>query len=381
MPCWGSWAPLRELQRALIFLPPWGLSVHAGVLQCVPARLLTSSGAVCRRASEDLFDPAALGGQQIFGKASLAVNGELIVEEPVLPDPGEEPADAVAQGMAMGLEAIKKTQSLVGAIAGVGSRDPPRTESARTRFVQAYEEKVWTPVKQYRTDMDVLLNKRQQRNSMRLDYDAAYRTAAGYAKKPPRDITKKQKADAQLETTGVLFNMVNQEVTSRMKFYVDGRVKFWSTILKAVLECEILAGMGSNKAIVPCIKDLAAWIESGVPTPDLGPSIASASTEALGLPPATTPTFPDAATAAPAAAAPVFGAPPAPAPAPIMAPGSATVPDAAAPVFGGAPPAPVPAPAPAFGAPAAQPAAQPAATAAADPWDTILSSEGGGSAI
>ena len=38
-----------------------------------------------------------------------------------------------------------------GAIAGAGSRDPPRTESARTRFVQAYEEKVWKPVKQYTT--------------------------------------------------------------------------------------------------------------------------------------------------------------------------------------------------------------------------------------
>ena len=265
---------------------------------------------------------------------------------------------------------------MVGALAGTGHRDPPRTESARTQFVRAYEEKVWKPVKQYRTDMEVLLNKRQQRNSMRLDYDAAYRTAAGYAKKPPRDLTKKQKADAHMETTGVLFNMVNQEVTSRMKFFVDGRVKFWSTILKAVLECEVLSGVGTNKAVVPCIKDLAGWIESGVPTPDLGPSIASASAaggQRLGMPPAVAPAFPDG----PAAAS-TFGAP---APAPIMAPSTfgAPAPANAAPTFGAPPAAPAPAP---IMAPGSTPAPAPVFGAVADdPWGNILPSDGGGSAI
>ena len=331
-----------------------------------------------RRASEALFNPAALGGHQIFANASLAVNGELIVEEPPAPELGEEPVDAVTQGMAMGMAALGKTAALVGAIAGTGTRDPPRTESARTRFVQAYEEKVWKPVRQYRTDMDVLSNKRQQRNSMRLDYDAAYRTASGYAKKPPRDITKKQKADAHLETTGVLFNMVNQEVLSRMKFFVDGRTKFWSSILQAVLECEVLSGIGTNKAVVPCIKEFTAWIENGVPVPDLGPSVASSAGETLGMPPATVPTFPDGASGA---AAPVFGAPPAaPAPAPIMAPGSTPAAFGAAPAAFGAAPAPAPimapgsTPAPVFGAPASQPVTD-------DPWGTILPSDGGGSAI
>eukprot|EP01043_Picozoa_sp_COSAG02_P063506 COSAG02_NODE_9022_length_2358_cov_0.951306_4_plen_319_part_01 len=315
-----------------------------------------------RRASEELFSPAALGGHQIFGKASLAVNGDLIVEEPPVAELGEEPADAVTQGMAMGMAALGKGAALVGAIAGTGARDPPRTASARTQFVQAYEEKVWKPVRQYRTDMEVLSSKRQQRNSMRLDYDAAYRTASGYAKKPPKDLTKKQRADAQLETSGVLFNMVNQEVTSRMKFFVDGRVKFWSTILKSVLECEVLSGVGTNKAIVPCIKEFASWIENGVPPPDLGPSVASAAGESLGLPPATVPMFPDGPSGA---AAPVFGAPPAaPAPAPIMAPGSAPAAFGAAPAaFGAAPAAPAPAPIMAPGAPASQPVND-------DPWGT-----------
>lgn len=341
-----------------------------------PLSLLSESwvwaSSLLRRCSADLFSPGALGGHQIFAQASLAVNGEEIIEAPVEVET-EEPADAVAQGMAMGMAAFGKGAALVGSIAGAGARDPPRTDSARARFAQAYEEKVWKPIKQYRTDMDVLSNKRQQRNSMRLDYDAAFRTADGYAKKPPRDITKKQRADAQLETTGVLYNMVNQEVTSRMKYFVDGRVKFWSGILKAVLECEILSGVGTNKAIVPCIKELGAWIESGVPAADVGPSMASAAAaggEVLGLPPATTPTFPDSAPgAAAAAAAPVFGGvPAAPAPAPIMAPGSAPAPSFA------------PAPAPVF-APAPAPVVAPAPAASADPWDNILTSDGGGSAI
>ena len=84
---------------------------------------------------------------------------------------------------------------------------------------------------------------------MRLDYDAAFRTASQYAKKPPKDIVKKQKADALVEQTGVgqqstfdrtccgyightctriltgvsvgwqvMYNMVNQEVMSKMSY-------------------------------------------------------------------------------------------------------------------------------------------------------------------
>jgi hypothetical protein len=155
-------------------------------------------------------------------------------------------------------------------LAGVpqGHRDPPRTDCARTKFVQAYEEKIWKPVKQYNTDMEILSSKRQQRNSLRLDYDAAFRVAQGYAKKPPRDPLKKQKADQAKETTEVLFNMVNQEVSSRMKFFVDGRVKFWSGILKAVLELEALSGMAVVRSmplaklghtIHPQKSDLRCW--------------------------------------------------------------------------------------------------------------------------
>lgn len=149
-----------------------------------------------------------------------------------------------------------------------GHRDPPRTDCARTKFVQAYEEKIWKPVKQYNTDMEILSSKRQQRNSLRLDYDAAFRVAQGYAKKPPRDPLKKQKADQAKETTEVLFNMVNQEVSSRMKFFVDGRVKFWSGILKAVLELEALSGMAVVRSmplaklghtIHPQKSDLRCW--------------------------------------------------------------------------------------------------------------------------
>ena len=55
---------------------------------------------------------------------------------------------------------------------------------------------------------------------MRLDYDSAFRTATQYAKKPPRDMSKKQKADALVEQTGIMYNMVNQEVISRMQFYM-----------------------------------------------------------------------------------------------------------------------------------------------------------------
>ena len=340
-------------------------------------------------AAEGIFSPGALAGHAIFASAALAVNGELIVpvsEEPVVQEGAE--GDAVAAGMAMAMKAAKQSAELVGQAqaAMVGGKDAPRTDSVRHRFVEAYEEKVWKPVKAYRTEMEQLSNKRQQRNSMRLDYDAAFRTADGYAKKPPKDQSKKAKADMMLESTGVLYNMVNQEVSSRMMYVVNHRVKFWSGIMKAVLECENIAGVGQNKAIVPCIKQLAAWIENGVPAPDMTPA------PALGLPPDSppaVPTFGGAPAPAFGAAAPVpaFGeapaapAPwdtPAPAPTPVFAP-------APAPVFAPATAAAAPDPFAGAGLPAPAPAP---AGGGGDPWDTMFAGGGdpgggggGGSAI
>eukprot|EP01047_Picozoa_sp_COSAG01_P104868 COSAG01_NODE_34145_length_552_cov_1.582781_1_plen_119_part_10 len=42
------------------------------------------------------------------------------------------------------------------AVNGVEMGDPPvRTESVRAKFVEAYEQKVWAPLKSYRLDLDM----------------------------------------------------------------------------------------------------------------------------------------------------------------------------------------------------------------------------------
>jgi hypothetical protein len=63
----------------------------------------------------------------------------------------------------------------------------------------------------------------------------------------------------------------------------DGRVKFWCGLLHAVMECEALSGLGSNKAVVPRIKQLTAWIEEGVAAP--APAPATTPPSSLGDPP------------------------------------------------------------------------------------------------
>ena len=110
---------------------------------------------------------------------------------------------------------------------------------------------------------------------------------------------------------------------------------------------------------MPFIKQLAAWIESGVPAAHIPEGPRGALSEAAAVP-----------EGAPFGAQPTFGAP-APAPAPAA--------------FGGPPPvaAPQPVPQP---APQPAPAAPAPAPASADPWDNMFSAgaapdTGGGSAI
>ena len=301
---------------------------------------------------EDLFPLDAKDGHDIFAQAILAVNGETREE-------AEE-----------GFE-------------------PVRSDSVRTRFESAYEEKIWGPLKAYRLDMDMLSKKRQQRNSMRLDYDAAFATASKYAQKPPRDTSKKMKADALVEQTGVMYNMVNQEVMSRMQFYIDGRVKFWCAILHAVMECEAMSGLATNKEVVPAIKQLAAWIENGVPAPAAPAPAPPAMPPSLGL----------SADAVPLGAPPIgFGAPASP-----MAATEGTVSNFGAPLGGvgdggggdmfvGMDEFPADLGSNPFSTPmatAVQPAPAPAPSSD-DPWDQMFSAgasgfggggDGGGSAI
>jgi len=91
--------------------------------------------------------------------------------------------------------------------------------STKERFEAKYTEKIGEPLQRYRQDLTLLSGKLTQRNSMRLDYDAARAGLQKLVKKPPKDGSKLQKAEAMTQQTGTIYNMINQEVMSRMQYY------------------------------------------------------------------------------------------------------------------------------------------------------------------
>ena len=62
----------------------------------------------------------------------------------------------------------------------------------------------------------------------------------------------------------------------------DDRVRFWATCLKGLLECEAVACASTNKAVVPQIKAMSAWIENGTPAPAPVPARADAASTSPG---------------------------------------------------------------------------------------------------
>ena len=61
-----------------------------------------------------------------------------------------------------------------------------------------------------------------------------------------------------------------------MQFHIADKVRFWSLMMKGVLECEATACAATNKAVVPQIKAMNAWIQNGTPAPAPAPSAPAA---------------------------------------------------------------------------------------------------------